>query len=86
MGPLQLGLVLMFAGLVGAPVTRLWWLGRRRELRHVRALTVLAVCPNGDPAERRYLDADARERRVDVAVEATGLVLAAAGAVLMLVG
>jgi hypothetical protein len=52
----------------------------------VRALTVLAVAPTGDPTERRYLDADVRERRVDVAVEATGLVLAAVGAVLMLVG
>jgi hypothetical protein len=81
----QVGLLMMLVGIVGAPISVLWWIAGRREARHAQALAVLEMLDRGsldDRVERLYLDADLRERRVSVTVEAMSLAVAVVGLVL----
>ncbi|MDY7104979.1 MAG: hypothetical protein S0880_27650 [Actinomycetota bacterium] len=84
----QLGLLMMFAGVVCAPLTLLWWVVRRREARHAQAVAVLAMLDRGaldTRFERHYQEADTREQRISVAVETVSLAVAIVGLVLTLV-
>lgn len=78
----QVGLLMMVVGIVLAPLAVLGWIVGRREARHAQAIAVLSMLDRGsldDRVERFYLEADSRERRVSVAVEAASLAVAVVG-------